>query len=153
MTSTSSLSTVVTTTTATNAVVAVVPPMDAITNKAAEKKINNKYNNHNKLAKRTSWDAPELIEDPMNGSNAKNTKKKAPKAKSAPRLRLGCGQDCVNRETRYTCDSQCAHVATITKSTAPIPTQPKVKVQLTENRVFILTTRRVRGRLYRRIHG
>ncbi len=140
MTSTSSLSTVVTTTTATNAVVAVVPPMDAITNKlAAGEENQQQVQQQPQQISEENGPAtpPELIEDPMNGGNAKNTKKKAPKAKPAPRLRLGCGQDCVNRETRYTCDSRvCPCGDDCSNRPFQYLPQPKVKVQLTENRGY-----------------
>ena len=99
MTSTSSLSTVVTTTTATNAVVAVVPPMDAITNKlAAGEENQQQVQQQPQQISEENGPAtpPELIEDPMNGGNAKNTKEESTKsevsAKTSSRVWSGLRQ-------------------------------------------------------------
>ena len=85
---------------------------------------------------------PETLEDPLNNNNNNNNSneekgKKSLTAKPLPKLRLGCGHDCVNRETRYTCDTRvCPCGGDCSNRPFQHLPQPKVKVQLTENRGY-----------------
>ena len=86
---------------------------------------------------------PETLEDPLNNNNNNNNNnneekgKKSLTSKLLPKLRLGCGHDCVNRETRYTCDTRvCPCGDDCSNRPFQHLPQPKVKVQLTENRGY-----------------
>ena len=84
---------------------------------------------------------PETLEDPLNNNNNNNSNeekgKKSLTSKPLPKLRLGCGHDCVNRETRYTCDTRvCPCGDDCSNRPFQHLPQPKVKVQLTENRGY-----------------
>ena len=125
--------------------VTVVAPLDSITNKLAagdednvqqQQQVEQPFIEENGPAT-----PPEILEDPLN--NNKNNKsneekeKKSLTAKLLPKLRLGCRQDCVNRETRYTCDTRvCPCGDDCSNRPFQHLPQPKVKVQLTENRGY-----------------
>jgi len=117
-------------------------PLDSITNKLAAGGEDDAQQQQQQQISEEKGPAtpPETLEDPLNNSNSgsvKDEEKKAPAVKPLPKLRLGCGQDCVNRETRYTCDSRvCPCGDDCSNRPFQYLPQPKVKVQLTENRGY-----------------
>jgi hypothetical protein len=117
-------------------------PLDSITNKLAAGGEDDAQQQQQQISEEKGpATPPETLEDPLNNSNSggsvKDKEKKAPAAKPLPKLRLGCGQDCVNRETRYTCDSRvCPCGDDCSNRPFQYLPQPKVKVQLTENRGY-----------------
>ena len=125
--------------------VAVVAPLDSITNKLAAGGEDNAQQQQQVEQQFIEENGPatpsETLEDPLNNNNNNNSNeekgKKSLTSKLLPKLRLGCGHDCVNRETRYTCDTRvCPCGDDCSNRPFQHLPQPKVKVQLTENRGY-----------------
>ena len=125
--------------------VTVVAPLDSITNKLAAGGEDNAQQQQQVEQQFIEENGPatpsETLEDPLNNNNNNNSNeekgKKSLTSKLLPKLRLGCGHDCVNRETRYTCDTRvCPCGDDCSNRPFQHLPQPKVKVQLTENRGY-----------------